>query len=77
MYIQQADYCEQYPVLNYTLEVEAPSSEILSVSTADDLSITINNLTDDRYYSFKVVVSNSIGTVSTHDTAFCEYCEQF
>ena len=77
MYTQPANYCMQYPVLNYTLEVEAPSSEILSVSTADVLSITIDNLTEDLYYSFKVVVANSVGTVSTNDTGFCELFKLF
>ena len=71
---QPSDYCEQYPVLNYVLEVENTfETVLLSLTMADNLSITIDNLTEDIYYSFKVVVSNSIGNISTNRTGFCKF----
>ena len=71
---QPADYCEQYPVLNYALEVENTfETVLLSLTMADNLSITIDNLFEDIYYSFKVVVSNSIGNISTNRTGFCKF----
>ena len=71
---QPADYCEQYPVLNYVLEVENTFEIVLlSLTMADNLSVTIDNLSEDIYYSFKVVVSNSIGNISTNRTGFCRF----
>ena len=69
---QPADYCEQYPVLNYVLEVEVETT-FETVLVADNLSITIDNLCEDIYDFFKVVVSNSIGNVSTNSTEFCKF----
>ena len=73
--VQPADYCEAYPVDNYTLVVRDSLSdetvESMSATHADNFTFT-GNLSDNTDYSFKILVANSVGIVSTNDTHFCK-----
>ena len=74
--IQPATDCEQYPMLNYSLEIYTPSSELL-VAARDkqwntDNIIIDRNLSENIAYSFSLLVSNSVGVVVSNRTHFCE-----
>ena len=63
--------CEQYPVLNYTLVMSSPShgEERQLVSPGDNHIIVQQN----ALYSFKILVANTAGTVSTeYSKPVCE-----
>ena len=71
-----ASACEQYPVLNYTLEVKGPSPELLVqlfVSAPRENFVVISSLSENAVYSFRVLVSNSVGVASSTSREFCEY----
>ena len=60
-------------MLNYTLEVKDSSSEIVKYSIVLQDYNLIGNLSKNREYSFKVVVANAIGIVSSSDRQFSEF----
>ena len=75
--IQSGMFCEDYPVLNYTLEIEGSSSNVITHSTlSQHYNFQIGNLSEDREYSFRVLATNAVGTVSSSNISFCElhYC---
>ena len=75
MWIQQADYCEEYPINNYTLTVSGSSfeSEVWVLMPAETtISLTSNDLLDDALLTFKILVSNSVGDVETNETNICK-----
>ena len=59
-------------MLNYTLEVNS-SSETVSRSIVQGLSIAVGNLTENKEYSFRVLADNSVGIVSSTNIQFCKY----
>ena len=62
--------CEDW---NYTLEIQSSSFEVYTHSLAPQLANLIGNLSENTEYSFKVVVANAIGNVSSSDRQFSEY----
>ena len=74
IYVQPANYCEMYPVIGYELQVEgsAPHSSADVIKTLSNDTLFINNLPDNKAYSFSVVVWNSVGNVSTAGRTICE-----
>ena len=59
-------------MLNYTLEVKGPSSDVLSQSVSPGVENVIHNLTENTIYSFRLLVSNGVGVVSTNIRQICE-----
>ena len=70
--IQPANYCEMYPVDGYMLEVEGPTSHSSVMQSPSTDTLTVNNLLDDQVYSFSVVVSNTVGNISTGNRNICK-----
>ena len=75
--MQPAEYCEWYPILNYSLETYSLSSEVV-ISAQDKAAlfaeniIISGNLLENAAYSFRIFVSNSVGTVASNITHFCK-----
>lgn len=60
-------YCEDYPVLNYTLELtNVLSSEVSSCMylLSNDWT-SADNLSEDTIYTFRVIVTSDFGAFST------------
>jgi hypothetical protein len=74
--MQPAGYCEQYPVLNYSLEILSSSSSdspVLIATQDQPWNIDIRgNLSENTAYSFRILVSNSVGVVASSTTHFCK-----
>ena len=72
-----ADDCEQYPILKYSLEINAASSESLVESQSKAWTtgnvIISRNLSEDTAYLFRLLVFNSVGVVASNTTPFCEH----
>ena len=76
-YTHPADFCELYPVHNYLLEIyDLPSEVLISAQNRATFiaeNIVINgNLSENAAYSFRIFVSNSVGTVASNRTHFCK-----
>ena len=76
VWIQQADYCEEYPINNYTLIVNGSSFEsemwvFMPVETT--ISLTSNNLLDNALLTFNILASNSVGEVRTNEMDICKF----
>ena len=75
--MQPAEFCESYPVLNYSLEIYASPSEVLisaqnrATFIAENIIIS-GNLSENAAYSFRIFVSNFVGTVASNRTHFCK-----
>ena len=59
-------------MLNYSLEVQGPSSDMFCQSVSPGVENIIHNLTENSNYSFIVLVNNSVGVVSTNSKYICE-----
>ena len=70
--VQPANYCEMYLVDDYVLEVRGPTSHSDVIQSPSNDTLSVNNLLDNKNYSFSVVVSNSVGNVSTDNRTICE-----
>ena len=74
--MQPAEYCEGYPILNYSLEIYAsPSDSQVLIATQDKpwtIDVTRGNLSENTAYSFRILVSNSVGVVASSRIHFCE-----
>ena len=74
---QPANYCESYPVQNYTLIVTGSSlksnvhESINSTSETTELKISVD-LVENAKYIFQVYASNHVGTTETNGTTICE-----
>ena len=66
-------FCEDYPVLSYTLEVQSSSSDIVTHSIVPWHSNLIANLSENRVYTLRIFASNTVGTVSSSRRQFCEF----
>jgi hypothetical protein len=74
--MQPAEYCERYPgpVLNYSLEISSSDSPVL-IATQDqpwNIEIQGGNLSENTAYSFRILISNSVGIVASSTTHFCK-----
>ena len=61
--------------MNYTLVVNDSFNDevVRSISTVRADNITLNgNLSENADYSFKILVANTVGIVSTIDRHFCK-----
>ena len=65
-------FCEECPILNYTLKIQS-SSEVITHPIVPQQSNFIGNLSENKEYSFKVVVANAVDIVSSNDKQFCEF----
>ena len=70
-------FCEDYPVHNYTLEVNSSLSEVVKHSLLPQSFKLIGNLSENRKYSFRVVAANAIGSISSSDGQFCELSNNY
>ena len=61
-----------YPVTNYVLKVEGPTSHSDIIQSPSNSTMAVNNLLDNQAYLFSVVVSNGVGNVSTANRTICE-----
>ena len=67
--------CEQYPVLDYMLVVNSPSygeeRQLISPGLQEDNRLVVQQNT---LYSFKILVTNAAGAVSTaYSKPICEF----
>ena len=67
-------YCKDYPITNYTLVVENYSfNETLSLFMApNETSVSTSNLSENTAYVFRMLASNSFGSISTDNKEICE-----
>ena len=80
--LQPANYCEQYPVVNYTLEVESLESPAQPQTLQfpaewTESPLTVDNLEEDVIYSFRVIAHNSVGNVSSKAIEVCEFANSY
>ena len=66
-------FCEDYPVLSYTLEVQSSSSDMFTQSIVPWHSNLIANLSENRVYTLRIFASNAVGTVSSSRRQCCEF----
>ena len=68
-YVQPASYCENYPIMNYTLEVNSSlNREILAseLGTNAEWFTLSGNLSDENtLYTIRILVANDVGTIPT------------
>ena len=65
-------YCEEYPVVNYTVELtNVLSSEAWLFSVLAEDSITVNSLPEDTIYIFELIAVNDFGAVSSGNRTIC------
>ena len=65
-------YCEEYPVLNYTVELtNVLSSEVWSLTVLAEDNVTADGLSEDTVYVFELIAANNFGTVSTGNYTIC------
>ena len=62
--------CDEW---NYTLEIQSSSFEVVTHPIAPQQSNLFCNLSENREYYFRVVVSNAVGSVSSSDRHFSEF----
>ena len=64
---QSAISCDDYPVINYTLEITrvGVTSSRMKFTSVENFMKT-GNLSDDAVYVYRLSASNSVGTVSTN-----------
>ena len=60
-------------MLNYSLEVKSSSLETIAYPIMLQDYNLIGNLSENREYSTKIVVSNAVGTASSSYRHFCEF----
>ena len=60
-------------MLSYKIVVEDSSSEIVTHFFVSLHSTEISDLLRNREYSFKIVVTNAVGNVSSSDRQFCKF----
>ena len=60
-------------MLSYKIVVADPSSEIVTHFFVSLHSAVIDDLLRNREYSFRIVVTNAIGNVSSSDRQFCKF----
>ena len=61
-------------MLNYTLEIQSSFSEVVKhFIEPQHFNVIIGNLSENREYSFRIVVTNAIGNASSSDRQFCEF----
>ena len=70
---QPARTCEGSPMSNYILEIKSLPPEVheLSIMLEENM-MRVNSLLENTVYTFKVLVSNTRGTISTNSTQICE-----
>ena len=59
-------------MVNYTLKVNHSSSDVWNQSVSPEEENDIHNLIENIIYSFEIIVSNSVGVVSTKRSQICE-----
>ena len=73
--VQPASYCTNYPIMNYTLEVNSSLNQEILASALEPIAryITLGgNLSNENtLYTFRVVV-NDVGIAATKDRQFCK-----
>ena len=61
-----------YPATGYVLEVEGPTLHSDVTQSSSNGTLVVKNFLGNEAYSFRVVVSNSVGNVSTDNITICE-----
>ena len=77
--MQPAKYCGDYPVANYTLVVESSlgwPETVNSTSVSSGNTLEGHDMFQDTIYLFKIVVHNSVGTVSTQGVQICKLVQK-
>ena len=72
---QSLGYCKEYPVVNYSIALRLMSDgslDTLQFVSEPEKSITIDNLSENTLYWFKILVQNDVGTISTAEIEMCE-----
>ena len=65
-------YCEEYPVLNYTLVITSGTDKEIALSVVAEDSITVDRLLENAVYIFQIIASNVFGAISTHNRTICK-----
>lgn len=69
---QPVSYCEQYPISNYSLDIQGPLPETTMQSFVVENFTAMNTILENAVYNFTIVVSNSVGNISTKSRTFCK-----
>ena len=65
-------YCEEYPVLNYTLVITSGTDKEIALSVVAENSITVDCLLENTVYIFQIIASNAVGAISTNNRMICK-----
>ena len=81
--MQQLDYCEEYPILSYTLNISSLLDEQYSMtfnaSESDTepgtnlMEIFQEDLPEDTVLAFRVVATNTFASVETNPMTICKF----
>ena len=73
-FLMQANnyYCEEYPVLNYTLVITSSTNKEIALSVTAEDSITVDCLLENAVYIFQIIASNAVGAISTNNRTICK-----
>ena len=58
--------------MNYTLVINSSLSDELLAIHADSFTFDAGNLSENAEYSFRILVANTVGIISTNNTHFCK-----
>ena len=65
-------YCEEYPVLNYTLVITSGTDKEIALSVTAEDSIAVDRLLENAVYIFQIIASNAVGDISTNNRTICK-----
>ena len=70
--LQPANFCDNYPITNYTLEVQGPTTHTQVIQPPSKSFNPVNNLLDNQMYMYRIIVSNAVGDVPTKHNKICK-----
>ena len=83
--MQQLDYCEEYPILSYTLNISTLLDEQYNIMTVNasesdtgpgtNVTKIIQDLPEDTVLAFRVVATNTFASVETNPTTVCKFAK--
>ena len=71
--MQEANYCEKYPIDNYTLVIDTLPPEVQIVKQSEGVFMkTSNSLPENMLLTFQILATNNFGTSKTSIVEFCK-----
>ena len=66
MLFQPLEYCEMYPVHNYSVDITESGYRVQNVTFISN-QVRAENLLENSIYEFQIIVWNSVGSVNRNE----------